>query len=244
MATVKFRLNHEKENENNKDEPLSIMVIYYSSVTGQIELATGEKAPINKWNGSRVKSPFKNYQEINKHLIRIEEGLLDLWRTNKSAGKQELKALIKEVVKGGGVEPQKKTVLDVLQDFIKVYSSEKTEGTVKRYKSLRSKLLEFKDIPYNPRDEMSKGWPITLDMLDFNFYDRFKRFLYDTPNPLYKGYSLHRVKHEKHEVYDVVMDEDDKPKGLPVGLFDTVVYKYFVNIKTILTWGEKKRICY
>jgi hypothetical protein len=217
MATVRFRLNHPKELT-----PRSILVEFYCS-TFKVETSTGEKCLTKNWTGTRVKSAEKNYDRINKHLASIEESLLQLWRDNKHLDSGELKSLVKDAVKGSGSQAfsQKKTLIEIVQQFIAQYSKEKDKSTISKYKALLSRLIDF-----------SKTNPVSLETLDHNFYDSFKNFLYGQPNPNYPGLRLFR------DGDHYVMQSG--PGGLPVGIFDDVVFKYFTNLKVICAWAEKR----
>jgi integrase len=91
------------------------------------------------------------------------------------------------------------------------------------YRTLKQKLIDFDSL-----------YPVDFDTLDFNFYDKFKRFLYEQTNPNYTGYSLFLSDNKDH--YILSRDRG----GLPVGLFDDTVYKYFTNLKAFLSWSEKR----
>jgi hypothetical protein len=224
MATVRFRLIHPSKNGELKTTPVPIAAVYYSKETGGVEISTGERVEPKNWKGTRVTSKAKDHDRINKHLSKIEGDLLEIWRNNKALPAHEIKELVRASVKGGSPEaaPQKKTVIEAVQRFIAQYEREKEAGTVKRYRVLLNKLTAF-----NP--------DLTFDKLDFEFYTAFKNFLYDTPNPVYSKYSL---------VPDIqnpgayLMVEGNK--GMTVGLMDDVVFKYFVNIKTVCAWAEKR----
>lgn len=216
--TVKFKLTRPKD----KDQPAPIRVIITHKGI-RTEPATGEKCPPKFWNVNRVKLSYSKAEGINAHLDAIEKALFDLWRGNKGATAEEFKGLALEVVRGleSQSQTQKKNLIDSVQQFIAQYSREKETGTVKRYKSLLSKLIEY-------------GKANSFETLDHNFYDGFKKFLYQTPNPLYVGHSLHR--NDDLDCYEILPDTD----GLVIGLFDDVVFKYFINLKTVCKWAEKR----
>lgn len=219
MASVKFRLNRPKKS----DDPTSIIVRFYSKQTGPLDFSTGEMVPPMYWESQRVSSKYrKNHDRINKHLSKIECDLLDVWRDNKAASGEELKKLIRDSVKGQIQPGQKKTVFEALTKFIAQYSREKEARTVMSYKALQAKLTAF-----NPE--------LSFEMLDFNFYDAFKKFLYLNPNPLYKGF--HLVYDGNTGLHTVSPGADDLH---PIGLFDDVVFKYFINLKVVCSWAEKR----
>src|SRR5690606_17058410 len=106
--------------------------------------------------------------------------------------------------------------------LIAQYAREKEGTTVKMYQSILKKLEAF-----------DPG--LTFEQLDFNFYDRFKDFLYNSPNPLYEKYDYR---------YDAEADcyilfESKSPEH-HIGLFDDAVFKYITHIKTLCAWAEKR----
>lgn len=220
--TVKFKLTRPKD----KDQPAPIRVIITHKGI-RTEPATGEKCPPKFWNINRVKLSYSMAEGINAHLDNIEKSLFDLWRVNKGATAEEFKGLALEVVKGleGQSQTQKKNLIDSVQQFIAQYSREKETGTVKRYKSLLSKLVEY-------------GKPLSFETLDHNFYDSFKKFLYSCRNPNYPNGFL--VSDSGSDTYSIAFNDDGSLDGPPVGLFDDVVFKYFINLKTICKWAEKR----
>jgi hypothetical protein len=220
--TVKFKLTRPKE----KDQPAPIRVIITHKGV-RTEPATGERIAPKFWNGNRAKLSHSSGEAINTHLDLIEKSLHEFWRGNKSLSGDEFKLGALEIVKGiqDQSTTQKKTVIDAVQQFIAQYEQEKEPGTVKRYRALLSKLTEY-------------GKPVYFETLDHNFYDAFKKFLYGCNNPIYSGFSITRDAAD--DCYSIVPDGDNGPVGNPVGLFDDVVFKYFINIKTICKWAEKR----
>lgn len=222
MATVKFKLRKPKKDGKLKDVPVPINCLYNSKITGRFEIGTGEKVLPKNWTGSRVKPAERYYDRINKHLANIEEKLLDIWRDNKGASPEVLRGLVIQAIQGNAPSIEKKTVIQAVQQFIAQYEREKDPKTVGRYRVLLNKLKEF-----NPE--------LTFEELDFNFYDAFKSFLYSQLNPNYTGYRT--VYSEALGCYVV---EPCKKGQENIGLFDDIVFKYFVQIKTICAWSEKR----
>jgi integrase len=220
MPAVRFRLDHPTEKK-----AASVLVQLYISNQIKPEMATGEKILQGKWDSAkqRVKPTFTGHIEINKHLQNIQDDLLQLWRDNKEADKAEIRAKMAKIIKGSALTTpsEKKTLFEALNRYIEDYRGSKAVKSVRLYETLRRRLIEFNALH-----------PIDIDTLDFNFYDRFKQFLYHLPNRNYNGYSLHL----KDGLYTVENNTD----GLPVGIFDDKVYKYFINLKTFLLWAEKR----
>lgn len=223
MATTKFRIKRFKNSDGSlKSEPVSILVELYISKDKHPELATGEKVIPKNWNfdKQRAKSSMAGHTELNLHLGRIETDLTQLWRDNKSADKETITRLMREVLRGE-TTVQKKTVLDALDALILQYSKDKDKKTRQKFTSLRNHLAEY-----------AKTHPLDFESMDFSFYDSFKNFLYDQPNPVYPNLYLH----DQGPYW--VMSKVKSP--YPVGLMDDTVYKYIINFKIFLTWAGKR----
>jgi integrase len=217
MATVRFRLNHPK-----KEGERAILVELYINSKLKPEISTGEKVLAKHWNGTRATSKAPDYHRLNDNLSRIERELTQLWRDNLQ-DLSSIKSKMPEIVRGKTSTEQKKRLFEALDKFLEECATTKGENTLKMYRSLQSKLISF-DALYS----------IDLDTLDFNFYDRFKKWLYEQPNPNYPGCSLYLI--DSKDCY--ILSGDDR--GLPVGLFDDTVFKYFTNLKAFLAWSEKR----
>jgi integrase len=224
MAAVRFRLDHPKKDE---DKPVSILVQLYVNSKMRPELATGEKVCPANWDqeNERATSKHLGYKKLNIHLQTISADLLQLWRDNKTLNSKELRERMGHILRGAAYNPtvEKKTLFIALSQFIEAYKSEKSENSVKMYVTLQKRLSEFDS-------EVSR---IDIDTLDFKFYDKFKAFLYGLPNYNYAGYSLHRQSDNSYLVHHDL-------RGIPVGIFDDKVFKYFINLKTFLVWAEKR----
>src|SRR5687768_5957106 len=119
MASVKFRL---KSPHNSSS---LIVVRFYSKQTGPLDFSTGENIPPSFWEGQRVSSKYKKQADrINKHLSTIEADLLDLWRDNKGASGETLKALVTKAVKGEAASDEKKRICEAISKFIAQYSQD------------------------------------------------------------------------------------------------------------------------
>jgi hypothetical protein len=225
MAAVRFRLDHPKKDE--QDKPVSILVQLYINSKMRPELATGEKVAPGNWDkeDERATSKHNGYKKLNLHLQNISADLLQLWRDNKELNRKQLRERMGQILRGAAYNPiaEKKTLFEALERFIESYKGEKAANSVKMYVTLQKRLLEF--------DSLYPG--IDIDNLDFNFYDRFKQFLYSLPNPNYNGFTMHR---QPDGSYIVQQDNN----GIPVGIFDDKVFKYFINLKTFLSWSEKR----
>jgi len=222
-ATVSFRLNKPKNKDGSlKTLPVSVLVYYYNRGV-EVELSSGIKIEPGNFTGSRVIKEVPRAAKINKLLSDIENKLLNIEYDHRGVSKQEEEVIARQIISGKEIgTTEKKTLVSLLLLFIAQYKLEKDPKTVARYEALLNKITEF-----NPS--------ITVNALDLNFYDRFKKFLYSYPNPLYT---------DKHLEYNPVLQcyvvMPGAEKGKEIGLFDEIVFKYFVLLKTVLAWGEER----
>lgn len=230
MATIKFYLDHPKEKGTGQLKKTEVPIRLRVSLDrlNRFELSTKERIIPRFWDAKKqeAKANYNGHVEINLSLAGIKNDLVQLWRDNKSLSKEDLRELALPIVKYGQAEApvEKKSLLCILRLFIEQYNREKNEKTVAKYESLELKLKEF----------IGAG-KLYLENIDVNFFDKFKQFLYDYPNPKYKGKSLHL--HPSGD-YWVIQDNTD---GEPIGLFDNTVMKYFINLKTFCQWAEKRQ---
>jgi integrase len=168
MAKVFFLLNNPKP-----DKLTSILAQLYISREIRPTLATGEHCKPENWNGSRVTPASKGYPtkgdaaNINRHLAKIEADLMEVWRDNKGAGREEIKAKAFEAINGSETV-QKKTVETWIEGFIK--ESKNKAATVQVY---RATLDHLKN--YAKKEKITLTWEtFTLD-----FYEDFTKYLYE-----------------------------------------------------------------
>lgn len=216
MAQVKWRISKPPAGEK-----ASIIAILYINDKIRPEIVTGEKVLPSNWNGSRVKNA-PDRGEINLHLTNIERDLMQLWRDHKDKNKSTLIKLARQIVKGGSVEPQKKTFFEAFDKLLEIYKKEKDEKTLAKFKTLRAYLWGFD----------SEQYPVTFEGMTFTFYDDFKTFLYSQPNQTHPDSYFH-----KQGDYWVITKEKSPD---PVGLFDDTVYKHIINLKIFLSWADSR----
>jgi hypothetical protein len=225
MATVKFYLNHPfvKGTKTFRKDEVAIDLMVYIDKSNRFPISTGERIPPKYWSKEtqQAKANYTGHVELNLHLTKIKQEVVQAWRDNKS-DVRKLKETIRTIVKGETSTQEKKTVISAVKLFIAQYEREKEKTTAGRYKVLLNKLTAF-----NP--------DLTFEQLDQNFYDNFKQFLYGNDNPLYHGYHLDYDSHSN--LYTVSPGADLLHS---IGLFDDVVFKYLVNVQTVIHWAEKR----
>lgn len=176
MATVKFYLRRPKQNGKLRTTEVSVFLTFTLDKLNRFELNTAEKIIPIYWNfrTQEVKPSYTGHIEINQSLSEIKGKILQLWRDNKSAGIDELKAMAEPLIKFGQASaPEKKSLFPILLKFINQYKEEKDPKTAKKFEALYRvrKGKEYGHLfEFNPK--------LSIDRLDNNFYDAFKADLF------------------------------------------------------------------
>lgn len=192
MAKVFFLLNNPKP-----DKLTSILAQLYISREIRPTLATGEHCKPENWDGSRVMPASKGYPtkgeaaNINRHLAKIEADLMEVWRDNKGAGREEIKAKAYEAINGAETV-QKKTVETWMRDFVK--QSKKKAGTAQVYNATIDHLEG-----YAKHKKISLAW----ESFDLDFYESFIDYLYGKDhNDNTVGKYIRKLKHLISEAFE------------------------------------------
>lgn len=220
MASVEFYIrDYEKDGKLRVDE-VKIICRFTVKRGQRFEIRTDRKVQPKHWSfeAKKVKSTYRGHIELNEYLDDYRRNLLNLY-ARKLPFEQ-----FKTLAQGGSASIEKKTLFIALEKFLTQYKAEKDLKTWQKYHVMSERLKTF--ISSHDYD---------LPTLDFNFYDSFKSFLFDIPNPNYKGFSL-VASADDPNTFDVIPTSD----GLPIGLFDDTVYKYIVNLKTFLEWCKDR----
>jgi hypothetical protein len=121
MATVKFYLNHpyEKQTEEEKadskpkvlrKDEVSVDMMFSINRENRFPLSTGERITPKYWDkkAQEAKPSFTGSIEMNLHLRKIKQDVINTWRENKDKSLSELKELILPIVRGKSSTTQKK----------------------------------------------------------------------------------------------------------------------------------------
>lgn len=173
MAKVRFRLNNPEPNKKT-----SILVELYISRAIRPVFATGEHTFPESWNGTEVipQKPVTKGEaaNINRHLSNIKSGLMDLWRDNKNAGRDEIKALADTLINGDRPQVEKKTAS--LEQFIIEYIARcekfklRKPGTITGYTQTLNCLTGY---------AAKAGVELTFEAITIDFYYGFTSYLWD-----------------------------------------------------------------
>lgn len=183
MAKVFFLLNNPKP-----DKLTSILAQLYISREIRPTLATGEHCKPENWDGSRVTPASKGYPtkgeaaNINRHLAKIEADLMEVWRDNKGAGREEIKAKAFKVINGTETV-QKKTVETPRATSDEIKETNPVLLWMRNFIPLRWKKKSTRQV-FNCTVDHLKGYAdknditITWELFNISFYDKFLEYLY------------------------------------------------------------------
>lgn len=174
MAKVFFLLNNPKP-----DKLTSILAQLYISREIRPTLATGEHCKPENWDGSRVTPASKGYPtkgetaNINRHLAKIEADLMEVWRDNKGAGREEIKAKAFEAI--NGAEPVQKKTNDTSENPVLHWMKEYIELTKKKKGTRQVYLATIEHLTgWAKKNDLT----ITWETFNLTFYDSFLEYLY------------------------------------------------------------------
>lgn len=218
MPSLRYYLKNATKNGKIRTDKVSILAKFTVDKEHRFEIRLGEKIEPKYWDAKnqKVKSQYRGHYELNEYLAQFEIDLLKLYRENRELSFEQFKLLAKN-------KQEKKTLFLALDLFLSHYKKEKDIKTWRKINTLHTQLLAF-----------DEKYDFDLQTLDHNFYDAFKQFLYEIPNPNYRKYRLQYS--EETGAYNLVKGDI----GQIVGLFDDTVFKYIITLKTFLSWAEKR----
>ncbi len=170
MSNVRFNL----KDSTSKGETLIFLIYRFNG--SKLKYSTREKVQPKAWNKNKmeVRSSYIGSVEQNARLRKIENDLNKIYTRLFADGsivitpkilKEELdKALWKS-------SSSNQSLLNVLDKYIE--TSTKTEGTIKKYKSLRKHLEKF---------DASVYFSVDFNTIEMDFYEKFVKYFYS------KGY--------------------------------------------------------
>jgi integrase len=172
--SIKFYAEKRKDKDGNL-KIKNVPILYSFTFDGyRIKSSTGEKAEHqNQWSEStqRFKASATNASERNEKLKLFAENLERIYLELEKAGARPTPQLIKNKLH----EKEQKadeTFFDVFDRFVmdQRIKNSWTDGTTKRFKVTRNKLMEFEK-------SKSKGYKIEFAAIDETFFDDYLKFL-------------------------------------------------------------------
>lgn len=222
MATIKFYLEKPYLKGKLKSSEVSIFAMFTKTKEQRFRQTLDEKIQPKYWdfNNQSVRGTHPRHYEINLYLQQFKTDLLNLYGKHRHLPFEKFKAL----AISDKTSSEKKTLFLAYDKFLEAYQVEKDSKTVQKFQTLKRQLETF-----------DKEYPIDFKTLDFNFYDRFKAFLYRIPNPFYKNYRLLPAGDDSTNFLLTLGNH-----GAPVGIFDDNVFSYITQLKTFLGWSQKR----
>lgn len=224
MATCKFYLEkpYQKGTKKLKPSEVSIIAVFTKSREQRFLTTLDEKIQPKFWDfkNQSVRGTHPRHYELNLYLQQFKTDLLNLYGKHRDLPFEKFKAL----ATSDKTSSEKKTLFLALDKFLEAYQVDKDSKTVQKFQTLKRQLETF-----------DKEYPIDFKTLDFNFYDKFKAFLYRIPNPFYRKYRL-LASDSGGSDYNLVLGD----QGDVVGIFDDNVFSYITQLKTFLGWSQKR----
>lgn len=171
--TIHFYL----ERHNLKSEERKIYAYIRGIERGRtMILSTGQRINPIYWDKlaersfQRGKNRYNNALELNSFLdgykSKVTNIILQIRADNSSAGFDDIKSIVEKRF-GKNTSPQLK-LFEVIEKFIEVRKSDLTEGSLKKFKTLKSHLKEF---------EKTKRSKVTFENITLSFMEEFRNFL-------------------------------------------------------------------
>lgn len=226
MATVTFKLLRPK----GKTTPVSILcTYYYSSKLRVCNVATTLKILPDKWKNNKAEK-MPRAEKINRHITEMTTRLLNIHIDYPDLSDAKHKHIATLIIKGKAIPKEdvnrKKTSLVSVYRFIAQYRRVNVEESAGKFLALAAHLKEF-----------CNGERLDFSAIDQDFYERLRNFLWEQPNPIYKGYHLVKNDEEKHHV----ITKGEKKGQKPIGILDNTTYKYLKNVQQMARWLNKKK---
>lgn len=151
------------------------MVYVSATLKGQrLKRSTGVKVKPSQWTGTKVRqlapeSTTKNLKIENtiKILKEIER---DYLLRNTPLSKEVLQREFEKKIKPDTTAPKKKGVFIVFDEFIENRKQEKSENTIKTYKTCKNHLEKFSN-------EMK--YHLSFEKINLNFYDELLAYFFE-----------------------------------------------------------------
>lgn len=181
----------------------------------------------------RVKKTYRQAAYINRVLNDMENNFLDhfslLVRQKKT--RREIIKELKELVPGHGLieEGRAPDFWEVYEEFLttKLGLGEQKAPTTKNYNTLKKNLLEF---------EKERKIKISFDNINNRFYEQFKLFLLNKPNPKYAGKKIVQV--DGFARRWLMVPNDDPREGKEIGMLNDSISKYLQNLNSFMHWSH------
>nr|WP_315253292.1 site-specific integrase [uncultured Flavobacterium sp.] len=169
MSKVRFKLKE----PNSKDDTLVYLMCYYQYK--EFKCSTGERINPKYWNpkSQRAKETrqFPEYPEFNTRLDKFENAINNVFRRLLNDGIQPNNTILKKEIENELsdhiLKPNKQTLLEFIENYIKESLTNKREGTIKVYKTTFKYLKEYS----------KKYKQIDFENITLEFYNNYTAFL-------------------------------------------------------------------
>ena len=172
MASVNFYLKNPKEET-------SFIFLFIREKKSTVKINTREKIPPVYWNADKQRAKksrtFPSYPELNAHLNNLaKEAERYLLAERSSDAPARLANVKQQLLIGLGFEDvtttKKESFFDVYDEFVAVAGTQRSERTIKKYKTLRQQLQDF---------QRQKRVKVDFDTIDIKFFDKLTAYYYN-----------------------------------------------------------------
>jgi integrase len=177
---LSYYLETRSERESKKPTPITLYVRYRTNVDGRsktqtVKLSTGQKVAAKYWDSEkqRVKSSYTGANELNSWLASKQGAaskiLLQVSSDNDEITTAKVKELVRPLfVEAAIVVEETLSFWKVYERFIEVRSTQKSDSTLKKYKTTLSHLKDFAE---------AYSYKVAFENLDHKFLEQFITYL-------------------------------------------------------------------
>lgn len=226
MPTVKLLLAspYEKTKNGTKkptDKETRIYAYLILSREAIVKIKTEHVIKPTEWDFDKQlkKERLAGAIEYNRRLLTLKDEILDKYHELKKDptgyGFDHIKKLLQEFgkTKENPYLVKKKSFFDVYEEFVEKESMRLAPRTIQKFGTLKNVLKELTEA--DPKYKY-----LTFDMIDFNFMDDFKYYLWSREP---RGRQKRR------------------PEGMQNGLLVDSVGKYVENLRSFLKWAYQRK---
>jgi integrase len=239
MAEVKFYLERRKDKATGKLITHNVPILLFYSFEGQrLQYYTGFRVDSAKWNAEdmKVKKNYSEAAEYNRELIRLKAKVEELHDKANVNGLIPDLDYFRDNLSGKAMStPDRKTIWEAYEDFIKAQTVIRAKNTVTSDKCTRSSLEDF---------SRSRKIRLSFEKMDMQFYEEYLDYCYNEKGYFnnYVGTLIKRIKaflnwaHKKgfNNTLHFKKEEFEKPTENT-----EIIYLHYAEVELLMGLDEK-----
>jgi integrase len=173
MASINFYLK-----DSQKEETLIFLFLRVKKKT--LKVHTGQRVPTKYWDAKnqRPKKSYSRAPELKVFLNNLETNagkfLLEESANDAPPNLAKVKEQILNSIRFEDAIPEKKEgFFDVYDEFLEVYSIDRSSRTIQKYRTLRQQLLDF---------QKRKKVKVKFENIDARFFDKLANYYFKDLN--------------------------------------------------------------